>query len=163
MVSAYERRAGVTPTFPLILHSDGGDDLQKLFDKYNYGGPTWMCHPKLFYESTSYSESTLTRAIDAALNDDCVSSHISLEKGYFNSEKIQIYKNKLALHVESNTQVEVRILSLNGKIIHSQSKDLNKGINKFTLENRNIAKGFYILNIKSDITGINFSEKVEFK
>lgn len=162
MVKAYEDRGNVTPTFPIILLTEGGDQLQKLFDKVNYGGPTWMCHPKLTFDKTQYSESVLTKAIDEALNDDCNSTHISLEKKYFNSENIKIFKNELVLHVETINNVEINIISLNGKVIHSLSRKLEPGINKFTLQSQNIAKGMYFLDIKS-ANGVNFVKKVEFK
>lgn len=67
MIQAY----GFTPDFPMVLKSGKSVKVANLFGMPNSGGPTWIMHPKLFYDKTSYSETTLSNNIAKALKDDC--------------------------------------------------------------------------------------------
>ena len=163
MVSAYESRAGITPEFPIILYNDGGIALAELFGMSNYGGPTWMCHPKLFFERiSSYEEGPLTDAINDALNDDCVSSYISLNDNKLNPNDINIFNNELILHIDSEEKVTITLVSLNGQTMYSSEQNLTKGLNRATISVNTIAKGMYILDIKSE-SKLHYRSKVTFK
>ena len=163
MVNAYESRAGITPEFPIILYSDGGKALADLFGMSNYGGVQWMCHPKLFFDRiSSYSESALTSAANTALNDDCVSSYISLNDNKLNPNDISISNNELILHIDSKDKVTINLVSLSGQTLYSSEQNLNKGLNRVTISGQNIAKGMYILDIKG-VSTLHYSSKVTFK
>jgi hypothetical protein len=163
MVSAYEDRAGITPEFPIILFRDGGQDLANLFDMPNYGGVQWMCHPKLFYDQiSSYSESALTNAANTALNDDCVSSYISLNNNQLNSNDVKIFSNELILYIDSKEKVAIKLISLNGQILYSSDQNLMPGINRIIMSGQNIAKGMHILDIQGE-AGLHYRSKIAVK
>ncbi len=162
MVSAYESRAGITPTFPIILFSDGASELAQLFGMSNYGGPTWMCHPKLFFDESDYSESQLTSDANAALNDDCVGTYISLNDTKFNPNEIIIFNNELILTIPSEEKVSIKLISLNGKIMYSSKQKLASGVNRVSLSKQNIAKGMYILDILGN-SKLHYNSKVTIK
>ena len=163
MVSAYESRAGITPEFPIILSRDGGRDLAALFDLPNYGGVQWMCHPKLFYDQISnYSESALTNAANIALNDDCVSSYISLNNNQLNSNDIKIFNNELILFIDSEEKVAIKLISLNGQTLYSSDQNLKSGINRIIMHGKNIAKGMHILDIQGE-DGLHYRSKITVK
>ena len=163
MVSAYEQRAGITPECPIILYRDGGKALADLFGMSNYGGVQWMCHPKLFFDQiSSYSESALTTAANNALNDDCVSSYISLNDNKLNPSDINIFNNELILHIDSEEKVSIALVSLSGQTLYSSEQNLTKGLNRVIMSGQNIAKGMYILDIKG-VSKLHFRSKVTFK
>lgn len=163
MVSAYEQRAGITPEFPIILYQDGGKALADLFGMSNYGGVQWMCHPKLFFDRiSSYSESALTTAANTALNDDCVSSYISIDDNKLNPNDINIFNNELILHIDSEEKVTISLVSLSGQTLYLSEQNLTKGLNKIIISGQNIAKGMYILDIKG-VSKLHFRSKVTFK
>ena len=162
MISAYESRAGITPTFPIILYSDGGSELAQLFGMANYGGPTWMCHPKLFFEESGYSESRLTNDANAAINDDCLGTYISLAKNTYNSSDVKIFKNELILYIDKKEEVAINLITLKGQILYSAKENLSEGINRITMNGRNISNGVYILDIKGN-ADIHYRNKVMLK
>lgn len=128
----------------------------------NYGGPTWMCHPKLEFDKiANYQESTITTAVNNALNDDCVSTYISLHDNLSSSE-VQIFDNELILTITSPEKVSIKLISLNGKLVYSSKENLSSGLNRIVMNKLGIVKGMYILNITGD-SGLHYRNKVALK
>lgn len=128
----------------------------------NYGGPTWMCHPKLEFDKiASYQEATITTAANNALNDDCVSTYISLHDNLIPSE-VQIFNNELILTITSQEKVSIKLISLNGKLVYSSKENLSAGLNRIVMDKLGIVKGMYILNITGN-SGLHYRNKVALK
>lgn len=159
IISTYQQRSGITPTFPIVLYRDGGIDLAHLFTMPNYGGVQWMCHPKLFYDQiSSYSESALTNAANAALADDCVGTYIMLHNKA-PAQDVQIFNNKLILSTDAAEKVTIKVISLNGQTVYSAKQDLSKGVNRVSMNSSDIVKGLYILEIIGS-SGLHYCNKV---
>jgi hypothetical protein len=128
----------------------------------NYGGVQWMCHPKLVFDQiSSYSETSFTNAANNAINDDCISTYISLDNT-INPDMAQIFNNELILTVDQPEKVSIRLVSLNGQIIYSSEKNLAAGLNRVIIDNSSIVKGMYILEIKGN-SGVHYRNKVTLK
>ena len=165
MLDAFESKAGlIDPEFPIILFNDGGKEFcEDIFKAPGSAGPVFLCHPKLFFEELAdYNEGTLTDAGNAALNDDCLSSHISLVDNIVTTSDIMIFKNELVLYIESEEKVTITLISLNGQVVNSSKHNLSSGINRVIMEGKNIAKGMYVLDIKGD-SQLHYRNKVTLK
>ena len=165
MLDAFEKHAGLTnPEFPMILYDDGGQALSEdILDEPHTAGPVFLCHPKLFFDRLAgYGEGTITDAGNAALNDDCLSSPISLVDGILTPGEINIFKNELVLFIDSDENVTINLISLNGQVVNSSKQNLSSGINRVIMDGKNIAKGIYILDIKGN-SKLHYRNKVMLK
>ncbi len=118
--------------------------------------------PKLEYEAISnYSESALTNAANVAINDDCISTYISLDNTV-NTDKAKIFNNELILTVEQPEKAVIKLVSLNGQLVYSSEKNLTAGLNRVILDKTGMVKGLYILDIKGN-TGLQYRNKVSVK
>ncbi len=121
-----------------------------------------MCHPKLEFDKiASYQEATITTAANNALNDDCVSTYISLHDNLIPSE-VQIFNNELILTITSQEKVSIKLISLNGKLVYSSKENLSAGLNRIVMDKLGIVKGMYILNITGN-SGLHYRNKVALK
>lgn len=121
-----------------------------------------MCHPKLEFDKISnYQEATITTAANNALNDDCVSTYISLDNKT-HSNTVQIFNNELILTINSAEKVSIKLISLNGKLVYSLKKNLSAGLNRLVMDKLGIVKGMYILNIAGN-SGLQYRNKVTLK
>ncbi len=121
-----------------------------------------MCHPKLEFDKISgYTESAFTNASNTALNDDCVSTYISLNNE-INSSGVQIFNNELILSIASAEKVSIQLISLNGQLVYSSNDNLSEGLNRIVMDKLGIVKGIYILNIAGN-SGLQYRNKVTLR
>lgn len=159
MVNAYQTKAGITPTFPIILYDDGGNEFAKLFGKAGQGKPTWILHPTREFEETSYIEPTMSNDIEIALSDSCIDNQTPIIKNLNIGsiiKSISIYGSNLNFLSTRDFTGELSIISLNGKKISTQKFKIFKGDNKISIKEK-LPLGIYVINIKNSVkTVINY-------
>jgi len=149
--------------YKILFLRRGKQFAEDIFKAPGSAGPVFLCHPKLFFEKlTDYHEATLTSAANAALNDDCLSSPISLVDNILTTGEITIFKNELVLFIDSDENVTITLISLNGQVVNSSKHNLSSGINRIIMDGKNIAKGMYVLDIKGD-SQLHYRNKVTLK
>lgn len=162
MISAYQRRAGITPTFPIVLYRDGASDMAKLFTSPNAGGPTWICHPKRTYDRTSYREPQMSRDIRAALNTTNIHSKHSHDCSF----GVFVFTNKLCIKMESEEKLAINVFNAFGRNVFNTFNTFSHGFNTIDLNNKTVpgslSRGLYIIDIQGE-SGLHYKKSIMLK
>lgn len=154
IIKAYQDKAGITPTFPIVLANDGAKAMAELFGQANFGGPTWIIMPSRDYISTKYTEPDMSADITKALATSVVTP---LQKRTEFSMKVM--QNNLVIDSRYSGKVKVTVRSIAGRTLYSQSVNLRVGENITPLATQN---GLVIVDIQNR-QGKRFTQKVVLK
>ncbi len=164
MISVYQKNAGITPVFPIILTNKGTDELTRLFGTQGQGKPTWIVHPGREYQKTSYIEPDMTDDLTAAVNDTCNATNIHTAS--CDHSKAIRFKSandrNLILFSTSSKSISLQLITCNGKLIYSADSYLSPGKNRIVFSKEEGRKGLYILGRK-EVSGFQFFKKVLIK
>lgn len=130
---------GTTPLFPVVLEKEGGAAISSLLGTGIGGGPTIILHPNRRFVSTGgYSEEILTSAIDAALEDGCDQTSVSLKSNSIVEGRTAYIDNK-GIHLKgfNSRKVEVSLFSLSGRMLFKKVIKPTEGICSFNINKFN--------------------------